>query len=78
MTHITPISNHSSMQAAYAEWTRITTLFKKTHQRAERVDLFLGASGDPRLQQEYSIRAHWTKEYEADARWLAANSSLSR
>lgn len=62
------------MRAAFDERTRLVNLFKAKHKRAEKVGLFLGSVGDPKGQQTYSIRAHFAKEDEAEARWFKEES----
>jgi len=72
MTHITSLGTYPNMRAAFAEHTRLLTLFKTAHKRAEKVDLFIGASGDPRTAQVHELRVHWTKENEAEKAWFVA------
>lgn len=72
MTHITSLRTFPTMAAAYDACIVLYARFKVVHKRAEKVDLFVSASGDPKGQQIYEVRAHWTRENETDKNWLAA------
>lgn len=76
MTTQTTLSIHASMSEAGVEEQRLRTLFKKAHQKSEKVNLFLCLSDGPEGKPEYSVRVHWTKEQENEAKWFINESTL--
>jgi hypothetical protein len=63
------LASFPTCREAFAKYTQLVELFKKTHKRGEKVELYIGIH-----QDQYTLRAYYTKELESEAQWFLANS----